>query len=296
MSVSKFGRDNVGYLFILPAMALFLLFVFYPMIYIVQAGFYEWDGVNERVFIGLRNYMEMFTNDRIFSVSLRNSFYWIFLTIFPQMFLGFFLAYILNHHLWGHNAARAIFYMPAVMSAVVIGIIWQRIYNPFGGLLSDVGRATGLKFLVQPYIADPRQAIFSAIGVNVWQWTGFSLLMYLAGLQGITAEILESAEIEGASKFRQVRHIIWPMCRNTHLTLILLGVIGALQTFDLIYALTNGGPNNASQMLPTYIYKKAFALQHMGYGSAISVVTMCISLVLSLFQTQVLGSRFSLKQ
>jgi multiple sugar transport system permease protein/raffinose/stachyose/melibiose transport system permease protein len=118
------------------------------------------------------------------------------------------------------------------------------------------------------------------------------MLLYLAGMQSIDDEIFESTRIEGISKWQEIRFIVWPMLKGTHLTLILLGVIGALQTFDLVYTLTNGGPNNASQMLSTYIFLRSFRLQSMGYGSAMSVFTLVLALGLSLFQIKVLGAKF----
>lgn len=285
------NTQQIGLVFIAPAMILFFAYVLYPIGYIIVNSFFEWDGVNERIFIGVKNYIRMF-KDEVFLLSLRNVTYWIFLTIFPQMLLGFLFAFILNHRIFGKTLYRAIIYMPAIISPVVIGIVWQRIYNPFGGLLADVGLKSGLLFLVKPYISDPKIAIFFVILVNVWQWTGWSMLLYLAAMQSINEEIFESIRLEGTSKWQEIRYIVWPMVKSTHLTLILLGVIGALQTFDLVYSLTNGGPNNSTQMLSTYIFLRSFRLQGMGYGSAISVFTLALALVLSLFQIKVLGAKF----
>ncbi len=282
-----------GYLFIAPAMLFFFIFILYPILYILQASFFQWDGINNRIFIGWNNFKTILFHDRVFRLTIRNSIYWIFLTVFPQMILGFFLAFMVNHNLRGRNLARAIFYLPAVISPVVIGIVWQRIYNPFGGLISDIGFKLNLPFIALPYLSDPKIAIFSVINVNVWQWTGYSMLMLLAGMQSIPEDIFESAHLEGCSKWQEIRFFVWPMVRGVRLTLILLGIIGALQTFDLVYSLTDGGPNNATQMFPTYIYQKAFKLQAMGYGSTLSVITVSIALSLSIFQTKVLGTRFS---
>ncbi|MDE2821139.1 MAG: sugar ABC transporter permease [Chloroflexota bacterium] len=290
----KWLIDNQGLFFMAPAMILFVVFVLYPIFYIFGASLYDWDGINEAAYIGIGNYIEMFTDDRAFSVAIRNSLYWTFLTIFPQMFLGFALASILTSGIPFQNIFRIIFFMPAIISPVVLGIIWQRIYAPFGGLLADLGREIGAPFLIQPYIADPKIAIFSTIAVNVWQWTGFSMLMYVAGLQGLPEEVLSAAQVDGASVRQRVQYIIWPMLRHVHLTLILLGVIGTLQTFALVYMLTKGGPNHATEMLPTYIFLKAFPLQSMGYASAVAVVLLVIALSASIFQMRVLGSRFTI--
>ena len=292
--LSKWLRDNQGLFFMAPAMALFFVFVLYSIFYILAASLHDWDGINEAVFVGLGNYIELFTDDRTFGLTLRNSFLWTFLTIFPQMFLGFLLAYILTSGIPFQNIFRIIFFTPAIISPVVLGIVWQRIYNPFGGLLADIGLEIGASFLRQPYLADPKIAIYSTIAVNVWQWTGFSMLMYVAGLQSLSEEVLQAAEVDGAGKWQQIRFVIWPMLRHVHLTLILLGVIGTLQTFALVFMLTKGGPNHATEMLPTYIFQQAFTLQSMGYASALAVVLLVIALGASIFQVSALGSRFTL--
>ena len=286
--------DNQGIFFMAPAMLLFAVFVLYPIFYIFNASMYDWDGVNQAVFIGLQNYIEMFTDDRAFGLAIRNSIYWTFLTIFPQMILGFILASILTSGIPLQNMFRVIFFMPAIISPVVLGIIWQRIYAPFGGLLADIAWETGARFLMQPYLSDPKIAIFSTIAVNVWQWTGFSMLMYVAGLKGLPGEALHAAQVDGAGAWQRTRYIVLPMLRHVHLTLILLGVIGTLQTFALVYMLTKGGPNHATEMLPTHIFQKAFILQSMGYASAVAVVLLVIALSASVFQVRVLGSRFTI--
>lgn len=281
-----------GFLFILPALLFFAAFVIYPIIYILRASLLDWNGLAVGTWVGLDNYVKLFTADPIFHKTLRNAVLWIFLTILPQMFIGFGLAVLLNGPVFGRSIYRAIFYLPAIISPIVIGIVWQRIYDPFGGLLADIARRTGVEWLAQPFLADPTMATYSTIAVNVWQWTGFSMLLYLAGLQGLPGDVLEAATIDGATAWQRLRQVVWPMLRPVHLTLILLGVIGALQTFALVYILTKGGPNNASQTMPTYIFQQAFQLSNMGYGAAISVILLLIALVASLGQMRFLGSRF----
>ncbi len=285
---------NQGLLFLAPALALYAVFVLYPGVFIFYASMLEWDGVNPGVFVGFENFTRLFVDDRSFHLALRNSLYWTLLTIFPQMFLGFIIAYILTSGIPFEKIFRAIFYIPAIISPIVIGIIWQRIYNPFGGLISDIGFATGLKFLAVPFLADPDIAIFSVIVVNIWEWTGFSMLLYIAGLQSIPDDIRDATKVAGATTWQAIRFVFWPMMRHVHLTLILLGVIGTLQTFPLIFIMTGGGPNHATEMLPNYIFQQAFQLQSTGYASAISVTLLVIALGLCFFQVRVLGARFAL--
>lgn len=285
-------QRHEGLLFILPALLFFAVFIVYPIFYIARASLLDWNGLSTGVWVGLDNYTTLFTADPVFGKTLRNAVLWSVLTIVPQMLIGFGLAVLLNGPILGRTIYRAIFYLPAIISPIVTGIVWQRIYDPFGGFLSDLARRTDLTWLAQPYLADPRTATYAAIAVNVWQWTGFSMLLYLAGLQGLPGEVLEAATIDGATGWQRIRQIVWPMLRPVHLTLILLGIIGALQTFALVFILTKGGPNNASQTMPTYIFQQAFQLSSMGYGAAISIVLLLVALFASLGQMRFLGSRF----
>jgi raffinose/stachyose/melibiose transport system permease protein len=282
-----------GFLFLFPALALFGVFVLYPAFYIFYAGLFAWDGINPATYVGLANFWQIFTDDRPFWLAMRNALYWAPLTILPQMLLGFLIAFLLEIRTRLVPVFRALFYLPAIISPVVIGIVWQRIYNPFGGLLSDIGMATGLRSLTFPFLADTQTAIFAVILVNIWQWMGFSMLMYIAGMKGISREVLEAARLDGISTRQTAMYVVWPMLKHVHLTLVLLGVIGTLQTFPLIYIMTKGGPNYATEMLPNYIFQQGFILQNMGYASALSVVLLVLSLGLSIFQVKVLGARFS---
>ncbi|MFV0451458.1 MAG: carbohydrate ABC transporter permease [Propioniciclava sp.] len=281
----------VGLAFLIPALLLFAVFVVYPIIYNIQASMLDWDGVNAGVPIGLGNYAAL-VRDPIFHKALINSALWIPLTIIPQGVTGFLLAVALNQKLTGSTVYRALFFIPAILSPVVVGIVWQRIMDPFNGVLTQVGKATGLEFLTNNYLSDPKTAIFAVIFVNVWMWTGFSMLFYLAGLQLIDPSVLEAARIDGASGFQTLTRITFPLLKSTTLSLILLGVIGSLKTFELVYVMTEGGPNHASEMLPTFAFLEAFRLQNVGYASAISMVLLVIAIVSSLSMVRVFGSGF----
>jgi raffinose/stachyose/melibiose transport system permease protein len=285
------GERLVGVAFLLPTLLLFAVFVLYPIVFDVQASTLRWDGVNAGQFVGVDNYRQLFA-DPVFYTTLVNSAWWILLTIVPQAVIGFLLAYALNRRLRGRVVYRAIFFVPAILSPVVVGIVWQRILDPFNGVLAHIGRTTGWEFLTASYLGDPKTAIFAVIAVNVWMWTGFSMLFYLAGLQLVDASVIEAARIDGASQFQLITRILFPLLRSTHLSLLLLGIIGSLKTFELVYVLTEGGPNHASEMLPTYTFKQAFQLQSVGYGATISVVLLVIAIVSSLSMVRVFGAGF----
>lgn len=290
---SQRGGEIQGLAFVLPALMLFAVFILYPAFYIFYASFFEWDGVNPGAFTGIQNFRDL-THDAAFWNAMRNMLLWALLNIAPQMILGFLIAFLLEIRTKFVTLFRVLFYLPVIISPVVIGIVWQRIYNPFGGLLSDVGIATGIDSLRFPFLADPQTAIFAVIAVNVWQWMGFSMLMYIAGMKGISREVLDAARLDGLTTRQTAVHVVWPMLRHVHLTLILLGVLDALQTFTLPYIMTKGGPNHASETLPIHIFQEGFAMQNMGYASALSVVLLVLSLGLSIFQIKIVGARFSI--
>lgn len=270
--------------FVGPTIVLSAIFVVYPVVYLLYGSLFSWSGVGAMKFVGLSNYVRLFTNDWIFNTAMKNEVIWALLTIFPQMILGFILAVCLNKPIPGRTFYRTVIYMPAVLSSVVIGIIWQSIYDPYMGVLGEFLRRCGLGSLVQPWLADPKTALRAVILVNVWQWTGWSMLLYLAGLQSIPDEVYEAATIDGATEFQQVYKISWPLVSGTSFTLILLGIIGTLQTFALVYVLTKGGPNHASELLTTHIFTQAFTLRDMGYASAISVVLLAVGVAASSLQ------------
>ena len=290
--MSQLWRERlVGLAFLVPALLLFAVFIVYPIVYNVQASTLKWDGVNEGTFVGLGNYSELVA-DPIFHRTLVNSALWIPLTIIPQGLIGFLLAVALNQKLRGSTVYRALFFIPAILSPVVVGIVWQRIMDPFNGVLTQVGKATGLDFLTNNYLSDPKTAIFAVIFVNVWMWTGFSMLFYLAGLQLIDPSVVEAARIDGAGGFQTLIRITFPLLKSTTLSLVLLGIIGSLKTFELVYVMTEGGPYHASEMLPTFAFLEAFKLQNVGYASAISMVLLVIAIVSSLSMVRVFGAGF----
>lgn len=288
---ARLTRNLPGLAFLVPALALFVVFVVYPIVYNIQASTLEWDGVNAGTFTGLQNYAQLF-QDPVFLITLRNSALWIVLTIIPQSLIGFLLALALNRGVFASTAYRAIFFIPAILSPVVVGIVWQRIMDPSSGVISSVGRATGITWLTGDWLGSPSTAIFAVIFVNVWMWTGFSMLFYLAGLQLIDANVLEAAKIDGANGLQTTLRITFPLLRSTHLSLLLLGIIGSLKTFELVYVLTQGGPAHASEMLPTYAFEQAFQLQSVGYASTISVVLIVIAVAASLSMVRVFGAGF----
>lgn len=182
------------------------------------------------------------------------------------------------------------YFLPVVTSVSVVSLIWLQIYAPYYGIGQEYLKLIGLTLSTSP-LGDPDSAIYALIVVNIWQWTGFSMLMYIAGLTNLPKEILEAARVDGARGYRLAVSVIIPMLSNVTKSLLLLGIIGTLQTFPIVFLMTNGGPNHASEIFGTYIFKQSFVLGDLGTGAALSVIVLLIAFVLSVMQILFLGSQ-----
>jgi multiple sugar transport system permease protein/raffinose/stachyose/melibiose transport system permease protein len=278
-----------GYLFLVPAFVFFFCFILYPIIFVITGSFFSWSTLSEMKFIGFKHYLDIAV-DRVFWITMRNTVLWFFITIFIQATVGFFLAYIIEEKLiHGKLFFRTLFFIPVVTSVVVIAIIWSNLYSPYNGpignFLSGIGIPGPFNFL-----GNVHTVIFALIAVNIFEWTGWSMAMYIAGLSEIPIEMKEAALIDGVTGFSLIRYIYFPVLSHVHKSLIMLGVIGSLQTFALIYNMTSGGPNSASEMPGTYIFRTGFTMQRMGYASAISTLILFFTLIITVFQMVALKS------
>jgi multiple sugar transport system permease protein/raffinose/stachyose/melibiose transport system permease protein len=179
-----------------------------------------------------------------------------------------------------------------VTSVSVVAIVWAQIYAPYYGIAQNYLKMIGLN-LGTSYLGDADLAIFALIVVNIWQWTGFSMLMYIAGLHNISSEILDAARIDGARRLSLARRIVVPLLAPVTKSLLLLGIIGTLQTFPIVHLMTGGGPNHASEIFGTYIFQQGIVLGATGYGATLSMIVLVIALVLSLVQIVAFGTQLA---
>lgn len=284
-----------GYLFILPSILFFLFYILYPIVFAGYGSLFSWSNLLNMKFVGLQNYAKLFS-DPVFLKVMRNVVYWILITVIVQAAIGFTLAYIIEEKLPHFKGFfRTLFFLPVVTSVVVIAILWANIYKPYQGILANFLSLFGIGII--DFLGNTRLAIFSIILVNIWEWTGWSMVLYVAGINQIPEEIKEAASIDGASGLQQIFRIYLPSLSGTHKSLVVLGIIGSLQTFALIYSMTGGGPNHATEMPGTYIFQTGFSNQQMGYASAISMAILLLALVLTAIQVLFLGSgNFTLKR
>jgi raffinose/stachyose/melibiose transport system permease protein len=270
--------------FVLPIVALLAAFVAYPIARNLYVSFFDWDGLTQETqWVGLENYQWAFS-DRASLLSLRNVALFGVLTVPVQMAIGLVLAVALRGGGPLRLAARTAIFVPVVLMPVAVGFLFADILEPNNGLLNRTLRSLGLDGLAQPWLGQSSTALIAVAAVNVWMWTGLSMAFYQAGLRSIPEEVGEAAAVDGARPRQIAWRILVPMLRGSHLALLILGVIGTLKTFDLVYVLTRGGPDHATEMPTTYLFATAFGAYEQGRAAAIGVVVLVLALVLTAVQ------------
>lgn len=270
-----------GYVFIAPIVILFLVFIIYPIFFNVLTSFYEWNGIDsERTFVGFANYLKLFI-DPVLLLIIRNFLIFALSTIFIQALLGMIFASYFFQGLQFSGLYRTLIYLPVIATPAIVGSIFSKILETNLGDLNTLLRTIGLGFLAQQWLALPKWALFSIAGVNIWQWTGYSMLVYYANMLTIPEDIYEAATIDGANQVQQFFFITFPMLRGAHFTLFILGTLGSLKCFDLPYILTKGGPNHATEFFSTYIYLKSFDFFDQGGSSALVMLMFIIALIIT---------------
>jgi multiple sugar transport system permease protein len=261
-----------GYVFIAPCIAGLVLFAFGPMIFSIYISLCNWDVVTPSYFQGITNYINL-TKDPLVPNAFRVTFYYTLLTVPLTTVVTFLLANLLNTGVKGMSVFRTIFYIPSIVPVVASSALWMNIFNPTSGLINSILRLLHLP--LQQFIYSRQQVIPSLAIMAIWSG-GSAVIIYLAGLQGISPTLYEAAEIDGASSFRRMIHITIPMMTPILFYNILMGIIGSLQTFAPAMVMTKGGPANASNFYSLMIYRTAFNYNHMGYASAMSWVLFVI--------------------
>jgi ABC-type sugar transport system permease subunit len=279
-----------GYLMLLPALILFFGFIAYPMI----SGFYislnQWDGFSAMKFIGFGNYISIFKDD-LFRLSLFHNVEYAIVSVLGKIILSLFLASLLNSKIKGLTFFRAIYFTPVVISFIAIGLMFQLFLDPTVGSLNQLLIAAHI--INQPilFLADQGKALWTIITLDIWKYTGYQTVIFLAGLQTISNDLYESSDIDGASSWQKFRFITFPLLRPITIINVTLCTMGAFSVFDLVYVMTNGsgGPLNSTQVLMTYMYKVTFGetSSNMGYGSAVAFILVLIIFAISVIQSKI---------
>ncbi|WP_334103383.1 sugar ABC transporter permease [Mesotoga prima] len=268
-------------LFILPGLILVGLFVYGFTAWTFQVSLTNWRDVGSTGdFVGLDNYIRLFSRDRVFKTSLVNTLKLTLVFIGVTIPLGLFLAVLLDLNLKGKQIFRLIFLLPLSFSFVASASMWTWMFSPQIGSINALLRAIGLGSLAQPWITSDKQALFCIAIAYVWQFSGFSTLVYYAGISGVAPEITEAAKIDGASTFQRYIRVIIPMQRPATLTVLMILLMYSLRVFDLVWLMTGGGPGSSTEILSTFMFRTAFNRNRFGYGAAVGIVMFVISILI----------------
>jgi ABC-type sugar transport system permease subunit len=278
---ARWRRSAVAYLFLLPALIVYGVFLVYPLINTFSLSLHEWDGAQPvKQFVGLKNY-ERIVHDRKAIESLSHNVGWLVVGTAIPIILGLVLAVLLWQHTPGRLVFQTVYFMPAVMPLVVAGIVWGWIYNPIFGALNSLLESIGLETWTRGWLADPDIALWATIVVGAWTWFGICTTMFMAGLQSVDIELIEAATIDGANSVQRFFYVIIPQLRYVITMVMGITLIGGFKVFDIVFVMTQGGPGNRTEVIATYIYRTAFRLSRYGYGAALSVTLTVLVLITS---------------
>ena len=250
--------------------------VFCPAFNSFQLSFTKWNGVGVAQPVGLRNYTDMLS-DPIFATALRNNVFWVVGFGGLSVVAGLGLALALNKPRRGIGIYRSAIYLPMVFSLAVTGLFWRVMYQP-DGPVNVVLAAIGINTKEHQWLADPNTALGAILVAAIWRQAGYIMVLYLAGLKGCDPALEEAAAVDGANKWQRFRYIVMPQLKNVNTVIFAVTVIDSLRTFDIVWAMTRGGPYNTTQLLSTYMYQVGFTLVNLGYGSALAVVIFLLAI------------------
>lgn len=275
-------RKLAPLLFVAPALIMFAVFVILPVMQSLWLSLQDWDGIGESRFVGLDNYVELIRDDPVFWTALTNNIYWLIAFMTAPAF-GLALALFLNQSGRGMRLVKSLYFMPFVISHVVVGLMFGWFFNAEFGLVNHLLEGMGLSPIA--VLENENLATFAVIGAGLWPQIAYCMILYLTGLTAINPELLEAARMEGVRGFKMLWHIVLPQLRPATSIALIVSVVGALRSFDLVSVMTGGGPYQSSTVLAYYMYEQTFGAFRIGYGAAIAsclffLMDICIAIYL----------------
>lgn len=287
MKITKKSKLTI-ILFVLPALIIYLMWVIYPIISAIWMSFLKSDTLHTSHFAGLENYVSVFKST-LFWKSLRISIIFIIFTTLLQVVLGFLYGYLVYLQPKGYRIYKILLFIPNVLPSVASGFIWTYIYSPSMGVLKPFMEAIGLgEYYISP-IAEPNLALWAIIFAQVWCGLGVQIILFNSGFMNIPAEVIESAQLDGATGWKMIKTMIIPMSWDVTKMVIILQTIGALRSFDLIYVMTAGGPNHSTEVLPMHLFVNAFQNFNLGYGNVIAVILFVLAMIITIVMRKVMA-------
>ncbi len=279
-------------LYMLPALTLLTAFVFLPIVLNFIYALFSWSSFSTQWdFVGLANFARLFSDETVW-VAFKNNLWYAVISLVFQVGGSMLIAALLEEK-WMRRSQpffRTVYFLPSMISLTVVGILWQTIYSPVFGIVNPLLEKLGLGMLATDWLGNTRTAVFSVIAVSQWQYFGYTMVLFLVAMQGVPADLYESAIIDGANSFQRFIHITIPNIREIILVNCMITIIGAFQVFDEIYIMTGGGPGRSSEVLGTYLFRTGFRNDEMGYASAIATMVFLVTFVFSVIQMRISGT------
>lgn len=281
------------YLFVLPGLLMYLLFFVYPTINGLILSFTNWEGISpDWKWVGLDNYKKMITSDVIFHTAILNNLKFMFCVVLFQTAFSLILALLLLKNSKANIFLRALYFFPTIISSISVAFIWSFVLNPNVGALNVILGKVGMESLAMNWLGNPSLAIYSIAFVQIWAHTGQMLVIFVAGLQSIPGELYEAVYLDGATRWQAFKNVTWPMVAPAATIVVAYTTIQSFKAFDLIFAMTGGGPMNSTEILSTYIYHTAFQNSEFGYAATQSMAFMAIIALITFIQFKLLkGNR-----
>lgn len=275
-------------LFLAPPLLIYVIFVIYPAFNVFRYSLYRWKGIGEKTFIGLDNFRKLVT-DPLFWQSLGNNFAVLGLTAFISMVFAMFFAVLLYKKIPGANFYRSTWLIPNMLGDVVIATLWLFIYHPTIGILNGLIKSMGLDQFATAWLGNSSTALLAVTLPLIWKFMGFYILLFLGGIQGIPPSLYEAAKMDGANEWRKFVHITLPLLKQTIAVALVFLIYNSFNViFAFVNIMTNGGPANATEVVPTYLFKQAFEMSNFGYSSAIGLFMVFLMLVMASIVIQTL--------
>lgn len=284
----KFKEHLTSFLFLLPALTLLAIFVIYPVISTLDLSFRSWKGIYgmEKAFVGLSNYLKVLSS-KTFWNSLLNSGYFMLGTFLILMPLSFGLALIVTSRMKGRGFMKTMYYLPVMLGTTTVALLWKAVLNPNTGVLAGMLAGLGKEDLVFDWLNTAPLNVWITVLINEWKFAGYNMLIFAAGITSIPKSTLEAAKIDGCTGYQQLRYVTVPLCKNSFRVFSILGITGCLKVFDIIWAMTAGGPNDASSTPGILVYQFAYSYKKYGRSAAVAVILLILGVVGSMICNRV---------
>lgn len=279
--MNKMGRNAWAYtLFTLPTLLVFAIFFIFPMLMSLRYGFTEWNGISSARFNGLDNFITAF-QDPYFWIAVRNNMYFILFSIGIQIPIILAIALLVSKIKRWIGFYKTLIFLPTILSTAVVGVLWEFIYHPQAGLLNQALEAVGLAKWQHAWLADGATAMLAILITNAWQWMGFYVVLVVSAIYAIPKHLVEAAQIDGAGSIRQAWSIILPLLRPVIFVMMLLSITGGMKAMDIVVVMTGGNPYGITEVMASYMIKKAYRIGEYGYANGISVLILLFTAILT---------------